>query len=408
MEYDQRWNMSNPGKKGALDGVKVVDLSRVLGGPYCTQILGDHGADIIKIEPPFGDETRHWGESKHDRGSPYFIGANRNKRSIGLDLSCEQGRGLLLKFLEGADVLVDNFKPGTLEKWQLGFESDLKHRFPKLIHCSVSGFGPDGPLGGFPGYDAIAQAMVGMMSINGDEASGTTRVGLPIVDLATGLYAVIGILMALHERASSNRGQHIDVSLFDSGLAIMHPHAANYQYGGKMPGLTGSAHPNISPYDKYRCRDGEIFIGAGNDRAFRRLCAELDATELADDSRFKNNVARVKNRGLLTDALNIHLVTRDCETLSLQLLRAGIAAGPVWNTQQALDHAHTQYREMIVADDWYQGIGTPLKLSRSSSTVRFLPPKLGQDSRDLLRENGCDEDEVTALISSGVVIDGSE
>jgi crotonobetainyl-CoA:carnitine CoA-transferase CaiB-like acyl-CoA transferase len=390
---------------GALAGLKVIDLSRVLGGPYCTQILGDHGAEIIKIEPPQGDETRHWGPSYQGHDSSYFIAVNRNKKSIGLDLSCDSGREILFRFLEGADVLVDNFKPGTLEKWGLGYTEVLKQRFPQLIHCTVSGFGPDGPFGGFPGYDAIAQAMVGMLSVNGHEATGPTRLGIPVVDLSTGLYSVIGILMALQERAQSGLGQHVGVSLFDSGLAVMHPHVPNYQYSGSVPGLAGNAHGNISPYDKFQSRTGEIFLGAGNDKAFRRLCSELDAPELADDPRFLTNLDRLSNRPALTEALNELLADKDGEALAMRLLRAGLTAGPVWNTEQAINHPHTKHNEMVVEKDWYKGTGTPIKLSRTGGSVRSLPPHFGQDSRELLNQQGFSDAEIEQLLEQSVVLE---
>ena len=282
---------------GTLVGVKVIDLTRVLGGPFCTQILGDHGADIIKVEPPQGDEVRDWGPPYHEGDASYYIGLNRNKRSIALDLGQAEGRDVLLRLLDGADVLIENFKPGSMERWGLGYDDTLKSRFPQLVHCRISGFGADGPLGGFAGYDAIAQAMGGMFSVNGDPECGTTRIGVPLVDLGTGLYAAIAILMALIERGRSGLGQFIDMTLYDCAIALMHPHVANYQLSGKVPGLTGNAHPNISPYDKFRTKTVEIFLGMGNERAFRRLCEELDEPELADDERFANNAERVVNCG---------------------------------------------------------------------------------------------------------------
>jgi len=258
---------------GALAGLVVVDLTRVLGGPYCTQVLADHGAEVMKIEPPQGDEVRDWGPPFQDGDASYFIGVNRNKRSLGLDLSRPEGRQVLLRLLEQADVLIENFKPGTLEKWGLGYENTLQARFPRLIHCRISGFGATGPLGGYPGYDAVIQAMTGWFSVNGKPESGPTRAGIPLVDIGTGLFAAIGVLMALEERHRSDLGQFVDTTLFDSGVALMHPHIPNYLLSGKTPGLTGNAHPNISPYDTFPTRTVEIFLAAGNDRAFQRVCA---------------------------------------------------------------------------------------------------------------------------------------
>lgn len=233
---------------GALAGCKVIDLSRVLGGPYCTQILADHGADVLKIEPPGGDETRGWGPPFLGDTASYFVGVNRNKRGMTLDLSQAAGQELLRHLLADADVLVENFKPGTLEKWGLGYDT-LKERFPKLIHCRVSGFGADGPLGGLPGYDACAQAMCGLMSVNGEADGDATRVGLPVVDMVTGLNAAVAILLALNERARSGLGQFLDITLYDCALSLLHPHAPNYFYSGKTPGRSGNAHPNIAPYE---------------------------------------------------------------------------------------------------------------------------------------------------------------
>ncbi|MEM6498775.1 MAG: CoA transferase, partial [Pseudomonadota bacterium] len=205
----------DPKVGGALSGVKVVDLSRVLGGPFATQLLADHGANVIKLEPPQGDEVRDWGPPFHDDDAAYFIGINRNKRSVGLDLSKAEGREVLLKLLEDADVLIENFKPGSMESWGIGYEQ-LKERFPHLIYCKISGFGNDGPLGGFPGYDGIVGAMAGHYSVNGSQDTGPMRLGLPVVDLSMGLYCVIGILLAIHDRNSSGQGQAIEVTLYDS------------------------------------------------------------------------------------------------------------------------------------------------------------------------------------------------
>lgn len=237
---------------GALAGLRVIDLSRVLGGPYCTQALGDHGAEILKIEPPQGDETRGWGPPFRDGLSAYFSGANRNKKALALDLSLSKGRDVLLRLLEEADILVHNFKSGTMERWGLGYDDVLQARFPRLVYCHISGFGDTGPLGGLPGYDAVVQAMTGLMSINGQPENGPVRMGMPIVDIGTGLIATVAILAAVVERDRSGRGQKIDVPLYDCAISMLHPQAANALMTGKVPVATGNAHPNISPYDMYR------------------------------------------------------------------------------------------------------------------------------------------------------------
>ncbi len=225
-----------PGSQGALTGLKVIDLSRVLGGPFAGQILGDHGADVIKVEPPAGDETRAWGPPFRDETASYFLGLNRNKRGIALDLRRDEGRDALLRLLDGADVLLENFKTGTMEKWGLGYDV-LSQKFPGLIHCRVTGFGADGPMGGMPGYDAILQAMGGIMSVNGTPDSGPTRVGLPVVDMVTGLNAVLAITMALHHRHATGQGQFVEAALFDSAISLLHPHAANYALSGRAQAL---------------------------------------------------------------------------------------------------------------------------------------------------------------------------
>ncbi|HCP01609.1 MAG TPA: carnitine dehydratase, partial [Rhodospirillaceae bacterium] len=271
----------NQGPFGALAGLKVVDLARVLGGPYCTQILADHGADVIKVEPPQGDEVRDWGPPFHEGDASYFTGLNRNKRSIGLDLKIPEGREVLLRLLEEADVLIENYKTGTMEKWGLSYDDVLAKRFPRLIHCRISGYGADGPLGGFPGYDAIVQAMTGWFSINGGADKVPTRVGIAAVDMGTGLYSCVGILMALFERQKSGRGQYIDMTLYDCAISLMHPHIPNYYLsGGEVPGITGNQHSNIAPYDKFSTKTVDVFIGAGNNRAFQRLCDVLGRPEL--------------------------------------------------------------------------------------------------------------------------------
>jgi formyl-CoA transferase len=370
---------------GMLAGIKVVDLTRVLGGPFCTQILADHGADVIKVEPPQGDEVRDWGPPFLDGDASYFLGINRNKRSIGLDLTKPAGRDLLLALLEGADVLVENLKPGTLEGWGIG-RSVLAERFPRLVHCSITGFGADGPLGGRPGYDAVIQGLVGMFSVNGTPESGPVRIGIPLVDIGTGLYAAIAILMALIERQRSGRGQHLDVSLFDCGHAMMHPHAANFFLSGKEPELTGSAHPNISPYDTFRTATVPLFLAVGNERAFRRLCEIIGAPELVDDPRFSSNSDRVVHRAALKDALERALARHDGSELWRRLIDAGVPAGPIFGLRAATTHPHTLHRRMIVELGAYRAMATPIKPDRSRPVLRNAPPRFAEHTEEVLRD----------------------
>ena len=397
-------NHTSPGF-GALQGVKIVDLTRVLGGPYCTQIFADHGADVIKVEPPQGDEVRDWGPPFHGTDASYFIGLNRNKRSIGLDLTQAGGVEVLFRLLEEADVLIENLKPGTLERWGLGYQEVLQPRFPRLIHCRISGYGSTGPLGGFPGYDAIIQAMAGWFSVNGDPAAGPTRVGIPMVDMGTGLYAAVAVLMALLERQHSGQGQYIDMTLYDCALALMHPHVSNYYLSGKVPGLTGNAHPNISPYDRFRTRTVDIFIGAGNNRAFQRLCTLLERPDLAADPRFADNRDRTTNRQELTAELESVLVKLDGEEVCQRLLSGGIPAGPVLDTAQAMHAEHTRHRDMAVEKDWYRCVGTPIKFSRTPGQVNSLPPQFSEHYQVVLEQHGFTGEELKALIEQGIVVE---
>ena len=382
----------------------MIDLTRVLGGPYCTQILGDHGADIVKIEPPKGDETRDWGPPFHEEDSAYYIGVNRNKRSMGLDLTQGPGQEVLLQLLENADILIENFKPGTMEKWGLGYEEVLRARFPKLIHCRVSGFGGDGPMGGFPGYDAIIQAMAGWFSINGEEGSEPTRLGLAGVDMGTGLYSAIAILLALAERERSGQGQYLDMTLYDCAVSLMHPHIPNYNYSGKIPGPTGNAHPNISPYDTFRTKTVDVFIGAGNDGAYAKMCRALGRAELIEDPRFIKNINRVEHRAELKVEIEASLMRIDGHEICETLAKAGLAVGPIHNTQQVVDHPHTHHRGMTIERDWYKMTGTPIKMSRTPGSLKRLPPKYGEHSTELLAEFGFSSAQITDLIDKGVVL----
>ncbi len=388
---------------GALAGLKVIDLTRVLGGPDCTMILSDHGADVIKIEPPQGDEVRDWGPPFHEGDASYFIGINRNKRAIALDIGKSEGRAVLLRLLEGADVLIENFKPGSMEKWRIGYDV-LSERFPGLIHCRISGFGGDGPLGGLPGYDAILQAMTGLMSVNGDASTGPMRLGTAIVDMGTGLYSTIGILMALHERERSGRGQYLDMTLYDCGMALLHPQAANFFLNGRRPGGTGNPHPNLVPYDKFRTKTCDIFIASGNNGQFRKMAEVIGRPALADDPRFADNGKRNMNRAALTQVLATAFAEHDGNELSLKLICNGVPAGPVLPVDEATASPHTAHREMVTEMDWYRGIGTPIKLRRTPGGTRRPPPKFAQHGVEVLTQHGFTQDEIAVLQRDAVVL----
>jgi len=365
----------------SLTGIRVVDLTRVLGGPYCTQILADHGAEVLKIEPPAGDETRGWGPPFIEDTAAYFMGVNRNKKGLVADLSTEEGQFFLRELLSQADVLIENFKPGTLEKWGLGKDA-LQKAFPQLIHCCISGFGADGPLGGLPGYDACAQALCGLMSVNGEKGGAPTRVGLPVVDMVTGLNAAIGVLLAVNERRSSGQGQYLDISLFDCAVSLLHPHAPNYFASGKVPGLTGNAHPNIAPYESFPTAKGELFLAVGNNRQFATLCKVLQRPDIAQDARFIDNAQRLAHRQILHETLCAVLAVHQADELANELMKAGVPASPVNNVAQLLAHPHTSHRKMVIEQGSYRAINTPIKLSRTPAQFRSPPPGFGEHNQE--------------------------
>jgi crotonobetainyl-CoA:carnitine CoA-transferase CaiB-like acyl-CoA transferase len=363
---------------GALAGTRVIDLSRILGGPYCGQVLADHGAEVIKVEPPQGDDTRLWGPPFKDidgkKVSSYYLGLNRNKIGMTLDLSTKSGRSALMLLLEGADVVLENFKTGTMEKWGIGYDH-LATKFPKLIHCRVSGFGADGPLGGLAGYDAAIQAMSGIMSVNGEKDGEPLRVGLPVVDMVTGLNAVIGILLALNERIKSGIGQFVEASLFDSGISLLHPHGANWFMNQQEPKLTGNAHPNIYPYDSFPTKTSPIFLAVGNDKQFVLLCNHLGLSYLASNPDFEKAGDRSKNREHLRSELLKAFIKLDGEEICNALMEIGVPCAPVLSVSAALNHKHTRHREMVVSiGDNYKGIASPIKLSRTPASYRLPPP----------------------------------
>ncbi|MBL41760.1 MAG: carnitine dehydratase [Rhodospirillaceae bacterium] len=387
---------------GPIEGVKIIDMSRVLGGPYCTQLLGDLGASIIKLEPPQGDETRDWGPPFKDGEAAYFMGVNRNKDSISLDISKSEGKKILYKLLNDADVIVENFKPGTMEKWGIGFD-ELNKTFPKLIHCRVSGFGSEGPLGGLPGYDALLQAMCGWFSVNGEPDSEGIRMGIPLIDLGTGLFASNAILAALLERQKSGLGQFVEVTLFDTGIALQHPHAANWFVTKKQPERVGNAHTNIAPYDSFPTNTIPIYMSVGNDRQFNILCETLGNNELADDERFLSNAQRVKNKGKLREILIRLLSDKDGVKISNKLLKLGVPAGPILDMQGILNHEHTHSREMIIEKDNYYGLGIPIKFQRTPGSIRKKPPTFAEDTKRIFNDLNISTKEIDDLKKKRII-----
>ena len=371
---DTVWPAASEGA-GALRGVRVVDLSRVLAGPLCTQMLADHGATVIKVEPPFGDETRKLGPPFDERGNAaYFSALNRGKQAIALDLSRAEDQEVLFTLLRDADVLVENFLPATMEKWGLGYEGHLAQRYPRLVYCSISGFGATGPLGGLPGYDAVLQAICGLMSINGSPETGPTRIGIPVVDHLTAYTAFSGILMALLARERSGKAQRVEATLFDTALSLLVPHAANWLQSGQPPQLLGSAHPNIAPYDSFKTRDGLVFLGILNEPQFHKFCRCIGKPELAEHPDFCSNAQRLKNRPRLREEIESVLENWEKAPLCDMLMQQGIPAGPVNTVPEALAQAHTRHRGMVVDRPDYKGLGVPIRLSDTPGAPGARPP----------------------------------
>jgi crotonobetainyl-CoA:carnitine CoA-transferase CaiB-like acyl-CoA transferase len=395
---------SDPSRPAALTGIRVVDLSRVLAGPLCTQMLADHGADVVKVEPPGGDETRAWGPPFVDATtSSYYMGLNRGKRNVCLDLHTAEAQVVLADLLASADVLVENFRVGTLARW--GFDDDtLRQRFPRLVVCRITGYGTDGPVGGRPGYDAAAQAYGGLMSVNGEADGPPLRVGVPIVDMVTGNYAFAGILLALRERDRTGHGQLVDCTLLDTAISLLHPHLPAYLTDGTVPPRTGSAHPSIAPYDTFDAAGGPVFVGAANDRQFRSLVTVLGCAELADDPRFATNGDRVRNVAHLRPLLAEQLTGRPRRELVDALLAVGVPASEIHDVGQALADPQVRHRQMVVERPDYRGVGVAIKLDRTPGRPGFAPRARGADTAEVLAALGYSPDRIAELIDAGAAI----
>lgn len=391
-----------PGAAGTLAGLRVLDLSRVLAGPLCTQLLADHGAEVIKVEAPAGDETRRWGPPFITATmSAYFSGLNRNKENLCLDLATAPGRAVLDVLLADADVLVENYKVGTLARW--GWPDDsLSERFPALIHCRITGFGVDGPMGAMPGYDAVAQACSGLMSINGEPDGPPLRVGVPVVDMVTGIYAFSGVLLALQDRNRTGLGQLVDCTLLDTAISLLHPHSATYLADGHVPRRTGSAHPTVAPYDTFEAADGLIFIGAGSDRQFGQLAKVLGLPGLLCDRRFTSNPDRVRNAATLRPLLARRVAALRRHDLARDLLAAGVPAAAVLDVAEALSDPQVVQRDMVVALGSYRAAGIPIKLSRTPGSVRAAPRERGADTGAIFARLGFSPEQADEFVAQGI------
>lgn len=402
----------------ALADIRILDLTRILAGPTCTQLLGDLGCDVLKIEKPgAGDDTRKWGPpyapakgGGDTNESAYYLAANRNKRSVAIDIATTEGQALIRSLLASSDVLVQNFKAGTLARYGLDHAS-LKDEFPGLVYCSISGFGQTGPYADRAGYDYLAQGYGGIMSLTGAPDGEPMKVGIGIADIMCGMYASSAILAALHHKARTGEGQHIDLALLDTQVAWLANEAVNYLLSGKVPERLGNEHPNIVPYKRFDTADGEVVLAAGNDAQFRRFCRFAGAEELADDPRFAGNPDRVRNRTALY-ALLVPLFRQKTTTVWVEGLTAlGVPCGPVNDLAQVFADPQIQHREMQIdmphpqtASGTVPLLGNPIKMSATPPAYAKPPPFLGQHTDEVLRELlGLEGTELDRLRQQGVI-----
>jgi formyl-CoA transferase len=394
-----------------LEGIRVLDLSRVLAGPWCTQLLADLGADVTKIERPSeGDDTRHWGPPWHgegdDRVAAYFLSCNRGKKSAAIDFARPEGAALVRKLAAQADVVIENFRVGGLEKFGLGAKS-LRGAHPRLIYASITGFGQDGPYADRAGYDYIIQGMGGLMSItglpDGVPGGGPMRVGVAVVDLFTGLYTCVAILSALYAREKSGEGATIDMALFDTQLAMLANQASNALVSGKDPPRQGNTHPNIVPYQPFDAADQPIIIAVGNERQFARLAEICGHSEWTSDERFASNAARVANREAMVRLVGEAIAKKPAAEWLEQLEAAGIPAGPINQVSQALSDVQAQHRRMVRTIADIPLVGSPVRLDDERADSNLPPPRLGEHTEEIVATLGLDAGEIARLKSEGVL-----
>ena len=379
-----------------LNNIRILDITRALAGPYCTMMLGDLGADVIKVErPESGDESRGWGPpfvgepyGPYPGESAYFIAANRNKRSLTVNIQTPEGQEIIRQLACVSDVLIENYRTGDLDKLGLGY-STLHSLYPKLIYCSISGYGRTGPFAKRPGYDAILQAEGGMMSITGPVDGPPSRVGIPIIDITSGMFAATAILAALHSRDVTGEGQLIDISLLDSHIALLANVASNYLVGGNPPLRLGNAHPNLAPYEAFPARDGWFILGVANERQWGLLCDMLGRLDMKTDERFSSNGKRVANRNALIEELNKIFSQRDVNDWLADMMKADLPCGPINSIPQVFAHPQAQARDMTLETDhptagMVRLTGFPYKLSETPADIHRPPPLLGEHNEEVL------------------------
>ena len=393
-----------------LENICVIDLTRVLAGPYCTMMLGDLGADIIKIEVPGrGDDTRHWGPPFTKGGeSAYYLSANRNKRSMTLNLKSEEGLEILKKLIAQGDVLVDIFKTGTLSRWGLDYET-LQEIRPGLIYCTVTGYGYTGPYSSRPGYDLIVQATGGFMSITGPENGDPSRAGVAIADISTGMFAANAILAALYSREQTGKGQRIDMSLLDSQVALLSYAATNYFVSGSITNRLGNAHPNIVPYQSFKARDMHFVLAVGNDKQWEIFCKSINKPEWIDDEKYSTNALRVNNRKQLIDQLSKLFATQNAGYWLEIFDKVGLPSGPINELDKVFENEQIKSREMQIElphsiDNKVTLLNSPIKIPTSPTKTHKAPPTLGEHTEEILKEKiGLDQDTVAKLRDEGIL-----
>jgi formyl-CoA transferase/CoA:oxalate CoA-transferase len=390
-----------------LEGIRILDFTRFMSGPFATMLLGDLGADVIKIEPPGGEDTRGWGPPWIGTDSAYFVSVNRNKRSIIIDLKKAEGLEIVKKLVEKSDVIIENFRPGVAK--QLGISYDhLSNINPKLVYCSISGFGQNGPYRDKPGYDLVALAMSGLMSITGEPDRPPVKFGVPIADLTTAMLAALSIIAALLWREKTGKGQYIDMALLDVQVLLLSHQAFNYFVTGEEPKRMGSSHPNIVPYQAFETIDGYIIVAVGSEKLWKQFCNIIERTDLAENPRFKTNADRVVNRDELIKELNTIFRSKSTSFWLEKLEKGGIPVAPILTVGQVLNDEHVKYRGMVFEIQHPEAgmikmLGTPFKLFATPGRVRYSPPTRGQHTYEILKELGYSDNEIFELKSKRVV-----